>query len=226
MYFFSPSLIIATIIGSSTVFWLLIRNRSLSKKNHVLGNAFNQVTPICVTNKNYEIISANNAYWSKFGKPKEKNQPVKCFEHRPGKSCHSENCPLTHILKGQEEYIWEPQKEYNDELHFYIVTARPFYGKDNEILGVIESFQDITAKKKLENEKEELIINLNEQLDKVKLLSGLIPICASCKKIRDDKGYWNQIESYIKKHSEADFSHGFCPDCVKKLYPVDFFPLV
>lgn len=60
---------------------------------------------------------------------------------------------------------------------------------------------------------------LEEALGKVKQLSGLLPICASCKKIRDDKGYWNQIESYIKEHSEAEFSHGICPECLKKLYP-------
>jgi hypothetical protein len=53
---------------------------------------------------------------------------------------------------------------------------------------------------------------------KVKVLSGFLPICASCKKIRDDQGYWNQIESYIRDHSEAEFSHGICPDCAKKLY--------
>ena len=53
----------------------------------------------------------------------------------------------------------------------------------------------------------------------VKRLSGFLPICASCKNIRDDQGYWNQIESYIKDHSEAEFSHGICPDCAKKLYP-------
>lgn len=56
-------------------------------------------------------------------------------------------------------------------------------------------------------------------LQEVKILSGFLPICASCKKIRDDKGYWNQIESYIRDHSEAEFSHGICPDCAKKLYP-------
>ena len=60
---------------------------------------------------------------------------------------------------------------------------------------------------------------LQEALSKVKALSGLLPICASCKKIRDDKGYWNQIESYIRDHSEADFSHSICPGCKKKLYP-------
>jgi len=60
---------------------------------------------------------------------------------------------------------------------------------------------------------------LEEALSKVKLLSGLLPICASCKKIRDDKGYWNQIESYVKEHSMAEFSHSICPECAKRLYP-------
>lgn len=64
-----------------------------------------------------------------------------------------------------------------------------------------------------------LVIELKEAMAKVKLLSGFIPICASCKKIRDDEGYWNQIESYISNHSEAVFSHGICPDCAKELYP-------
>ncbi len=56
-------------------------------------------------------------------------------------------------------------------------------------------------------------------LQEIKILSGFLPICASCKKIRDDQGYWNQIEAYISNHSEAKFSHGICPDCAKKLYP-------
>ncbi|MFC1523313.1 response regulator [Thermodesulfobacteriota bacterium] len=65
---------------------------------------------------------------------------------------------------------------------------------------------------------EEKNTELEEALSKVKLLSGFLPICASCKKIRDDKGYWNQIEVYIRKNSEARFSHGVCPACAKKLY--------
>jgi hypothetical protein len=63
--------------------------------------------------------------------------------------------------------------------------------------------------------KEELDAAVNE----VSTLHGLLPICASCKKTRDDSGYWNQIEVYISNHSEAEFSHGICPDCTKKLYP-------
>ncbi len=74
-------------------------------------------------------------------------------------------------------------------------------------------------KKEAWDEKEKLIAKLQNALDEVQTLQGILPICASCKKIRDDKGYWNQIESYITAHSEAKFSHGICQECVKKLYP-------
>jgi len=62
-------------------------------------------------------------------------------------------------------------------------------------------------------------LRLQTALADVKKLSGLLPICASCKKIRDDRGYWKRIESYIQEHSEAEFSHGICPECAQKLYP-------
>ena len=73
--------------------------------------------------------------------------------------------------------------------------------------------------KKVEEEREQLVNQLQDTLAHLKVLRGMLPICAACKKIRDDKGYWNQIESYIREHSEAEFSHGICPDCAKKLYP-------
>lgn len=60
---------------------------------------------------------------------------------------------------------------------------------------------------------------LEEALAEVKQLQGIIPICASCKKIRDDQGFWHQVEAYVQAHSGAEFSHGLCPDCMKKLYP-------
>ncbi len=60
---------------------------------------------------------------------------------------------------------------------------------------------------------------LQDAMAKIKTLSGFIPICASCKKVRDDSGYWNQLEAYISAHSDAEFSHGLCPECMKRLYP-------
>ena len=98
----------------------------------------------------------------------------------------------------------------------YLFTGYKFVQQEsNYLVGV---GLDISDRVKTEKEKENLINKLQETLSQVKQLSGLLPICASCKKIRDDKGYWNQIESYIKEHSEAEFSHSICPDCAKKLY--------
>ena len=69
-------------------------------------------------------------------------------------------------------------------------------------------------------EKErELNKKLEDSINEIRILRGILPICASCKKIRDDKGYWNQIEEYLEQHSEAQFSHGLCPECTEKLYP-------
>ena len=83
----------------------------------------------------------------------------------------------------------------------------------------LASLRDITERKKAEEEKKELIMKLEESLEKVKTLKGLLPICAWCNKIRDDKGYWNRLENYISERSGAEFSHSICPECMEKKYP-------
>ncbi|MDI9526415.1 MAG: hypothetical protein QM299_05335 [Pseudomonadota bacterium] len=77
----------------------------------------------------------------------------------------------------------------------------------------------------LEQKVEERTAELKKSMARVKVLSGLLPICASCKKIRDDQGYWKRIEAYIHEHSEAQFSHGICPECAKKIYPEEYAEL-
>jgi len=79
--------------------------------------------------------------------------------------------------------------------------------------------KEIETRKLIKKGNEKLIAELRDALSKVKILSGLLPICANCKKIRDDQGYWNQIEGYLQSHSEAKFTHGICPECAKELYP-------
>lgn len=79
--------------------------------------------------------------------------------------------------------------------------------------------RDIVERQRLYDQREELIHELENALAKVKTLSGFLPICSSCKKIRDDKGYWQQLEAYLGKHSGTEFSHSICPECAKKLYP-------
>jgi len=97
---------------------------------------------------------------------------------------------------GVGAYLVKPPKPRDIELSIIIAMAR---------------FQDIMRLRRLNEE-------LREALGKVKLLSGLIPICARCKKIRNDSGYWEEVEIFIKEHSEALFSHGICPECTHELY--------
>jgi hypothetical protein len=92
-----------------------------------------------------------------------------------------------------------------------IVSSRPLFD-DGNFTGMLSVITDITERVQMEEA-------LRESLAKIKTLGGLIPICASCKKIRDDKGYWQQVEVYIRDHSEAEFSHGLCPECAQRLYP-------
>ena len=97
-------------------------------------------------------------------------------------------------------------------------TAGRLYDSKGLVVGAIEILRDMTEEKKLEDEREQLIKELQDAASQIQTLSGLLPICASCKKIRDDKGYWNNLETYIEKHSDASFSHGICPECSDKLY--------
>jgi len=93
----------------------------------------------------------------------------------------------------------------------------------NRLFTAIKQCQEILSLERTimfkDAEQKRLIKELQQALASIKTLSGLIPICASCKKIRDDQGYWNQLEAYISDHSSAEFSHGICPDCAVKIYP-------
>jgi integral membrane sensor domain MASE1 len=100
----------------------------------------------------------------------------------------------------------------------------------NESLLLLQAFMGVTSvmimglatvvseRKRVEANLEKLVLELQGALGRIKTLKGLLPICSACKKIRDDKGYWNHIENYIRHHSEADFTHGICPSCAEKLY--------
>ncbi len=79
--------------------------------------------------------------------------------------------------------------------------------------------KEISERAAAEAERDKTILNLKQALEEVKTLRGILPICSFCKKVRDDKGYWEQVDVYINKHSQADISHSICPDCAKKHYP-------
>jgi PAS domain S-box-containing protein len=104
------------------------------------------------------------------------------------------------------------------EVDVYLAIS-PIKDAEGQLIGASAIAYDITERKKLEADRTKMIEQLNETLSKVKTLSGLLPICANCKKIRDDKGYWQKLETFVHEHSNAEFSHSICPDCMEKLYP-------
>lgn len=105
------------------------------------------------------------------------------------------------------------------EVRWVLTRTAPVFTAEGEVIGHVGANEDITERKKGDAQREFLIKSLEEALADLKTLSGLIPICAWCKKIRDDQGYWNQVEIYVERRSSAQFSHGLCPECLRRCVP-------
>lgn len=113
-------------------------------------------------------------------------------------------------------------EEYGDtelDRRYYEDIYNPIIDEKGNIFGLTLFLTDVTERKKMEDERNRLVVELQDALAKVKTLSGLLPVCSSCKKIRNEEGDWERIEVYIRDRSEADFSHSICPECAKKMYP-------
>jgi len=170
---------------------------------------------ISLINLEGKILQCNKAMATFLDKPVHEVMGSTCWELVHHTSEPIEGCPFMRMREThQRETMSLP---YGDRM--LRVTVDPVLGQDGDIISAVHIISDITVLYRKEEQQKNLISELQDALAKVKMLSGFLPICASCKKIRDDKGYWNQIEAYIRDHSEAEFSHGLCPECAKKLYP-------
>lgn len=110
---------------------------------------------------------------------------------------------------------------YRNNLEALIQSRTSELMKTNEMLKT-----EILERKAIDEERKKLVDDLQDALNNIKTLKGLIPICASCKKIRDDQGYWNELEIYISRNADIEFSHSLCPDCLKKHYPEEYERMV
>jgi PAS domain S-box-containing protein len=134
-----------------------------------------------------------------------------------------EECPIYETFrKGTSHHVRNEVFWRKDGTSFQVAYSGSPIVEDGKIVGAVVTFWDISERKRAEAEREKLINELQDALAQVRTLKGFLPICAHCKKIRDDEGYWQQIERYILDRSEAEFSHGICPDCAKEHYP-DFY---
>ncbi len=119
------------------------------------------------------------------------------------------NLKLNNEITGREELNLQLQKEIIER----ILSEEKLSKKNQDLILLNDELRSTKSNLETSNKK------VKDAIESINELSGLLPICASCKKIRDDKGYWNQIETYIRERSDAEFSHGICPDCAKEMYP-------
>ena len=167
------------------------------------------------------IVTCNQAFLNLFGyqKGEIEGRSIRII-HPSDESFHSFGKTAYPVVARSGFFRKEWRFTHKDGMIFPAETVTSAIKlPDGSITGHIGIIRDITERKRAEEEREKLIHELQEALANIKTLHGLLPICSYCKKIRDDKGYWNQIESYIRDHSGAEFTHGMCPECMKKLYP-------
>ena len=123
-------------------------------------------------------------------------------------------------LRGEKQEPYEAEFLHKNGNRVHLrVTEVPLLDDNGNVLGIEGIVQDITKLKRAEADRENAIQKLEKALSEIKTLRGILPLCSFCKKIRDDKGYWEQVDVYINKYSEADISHSICPECLKKYYP-------
>lgn len=142
-------------------------------------------------------------------------QPISI--HIPSEHLQETSDLLAKIGRGERVVHYETmRRRKNGECINVSLTISPIRDDSDSIIGASTIARDITERQRVRKEREKLITELQEALANVKTLKGLLPICAWCKKVRDDQGYWQQIEAYVRDRSEADFSHGICPACARK----------
>jgi integral membrane sensor domain MASE1 len=134
--------------------------------------------------------------------------------------CPADQLPTTRALRGEScDGVPLVIRAAGDSPPVHArVTARPIFAADASIAGAVVVRSDVTALVRAERDQADLIAELQRALHEIKTLRGLIPVCSHCKKIRNDMGAWERFEAYLSAHTEAEFTHGFCPDCSEKLY--------
>lgn len=114
---------------------------------------------------------------------------------------------------------FEVRVEVRGESRLLRGHVEPLRDASQAIRGVVGVALDLTERVRMESDRERLIEDLQQALDRVKVLSGLIPICSHCKAVRDDNGYWQQVDAFMREHSDVKLSHAICPECAQKLMP-------
>lgn len=171
---------------------------------------------VCLIDMDLTILRANQRGEQIVGIPATEMIGKKCCSIIHGTDSPIEACPLPEMVRtGQRASV---ELEMPDG-RWLMISIDPVMDNEGKIISAVHIVRDISQRRSVEIEKEQLIDKLQTANQKIKVLSGLVPICSICKKIRDDKGCWNILECYIQERSEAEFTHSICPDCARIHYP-------
>jgi PAS domain-containing protein len=140
-----------------------------------------------------------------------------CYQAYQGRNSACEHCPVDISFRDGGIHTMERTVPTEHGPRYLEITSSLLRDSEGKLIAGIEVVRDVTERKRLEAEREILIRDLQEALAKIKTLKGLIPVCAWCRKVRDDKGYWEELEHYIRNHTDADFTHGICPECLEEV---------
>ncbi len=173
--------------------------------------------PILILDKNYRIVDANESVCNKFECETENIIGKLCYEiaHHSNKPCYEKGipCPVKIALEtGHPARVIHEHRQPDNKIILEHMLASPVKDDEGKISLVIEEIRDFTEL--LESKEALLHFNKND----IKKKRCLLTICASCKKLRNEKGDWEHVESYIQEHSHSDLTHTICPECRKKLY--------
>jgi len=177
-----------------------------------------------IVTPNYRLLKANKAFCEmlKYTEEELVGRSMQELTHPEDREKSAE--ASQRALTG-ETPLFHMEKRYikkNQESLWVELIATTIHDQEGKVLYALGMVEDISERKVAEQEREQLISQLKEALAKIRTLRGLIPICAWCKKIRDDNGYWTRVETYIREHSDASFTHCICPTCLNKEDPVTY----
>ncbi|MGC8660314.1 MAG: PAS domain-containing protein [Desulfomonilaceae bacterium] len=191
---------------------------ALTLANEYWERTFNAIPDlVAIIDNGYKIVRANRAMAYRLGIGQDACVGQLCYRVVHGSDKPPKFCPHALLLEDSGEHFVEVCEQRLGG--YFLVSVSPIPDSDGKPLGCVHIARDIGERKREAEEKDRLIRELQRALAEVKKLSGLIPICASCKKIRNDKGYWQQVDEYVSANSDAQFTHSICPDCSRRLYP-------
>jgi PAS domain S-box-containing protein len=170
--------------------------------------------PILLIDPDYAVVDVNSATCVSMNLTRDKIVGQLCFKvtHGIDSPCWKEkmSCPVRFVFKYQKQTSVIHRHNVAGRFVFEEIVASPIFDDEGEVHFVVKELRDVTE-----------LINLKEISDhlrnEIRTLRGILPICSSCKKIRDDQGYWQQVEVYVRDHTYADFSHSYCPDCAERV---------